>query len=87
MHDGWNDPRSPYYRQGCDDGDEGRDYMRFANEKCENCRFFKNMGPNMVPYGDTSVNEGDVWECGKGFDPGDCQAEDFERRERRGRWR
>lgn len=41
--------------------------MRFGHEVCERCENYVNKGPNWVPYGDTYVNEGDVWECRLGF--------------------
>ena len=41
-------------------------------DDCGGCELFINRGPNMVPYGDTMVNEGDCWECSEGHDPGDC---------------
>ena len=39
---------------------------------CDSCELFINRGPNMVPYGDIVVSEGDSWECSEGHDPGDC---------------
>ena len=39
---------------------------------CDGCELFINRGPNMVPYGEGQVNEGDSWECSEGHDPGDC---------------
>lgn len=45
--------------------------------RCDTCRFYINLGPNMVPYGDTWVNEGDCHECQKGYD-GDCPDDMYE---------
>ena len=39
---------------------------------CDDCPNYVNMGPNMVPWGETMVNEGDVWECIEGKRPTDC---------------
>ena len=41
-------------------------------DDCDGCALFVNRGPNMVPAGDTMVNEGDCWECSEGLEPGDC---------------
>ena len=50
--------------------------MRFCHEVCGRCNNFVNLGPNMVPWGDTEVNEGDVWECRLGYhDYDDCRDE------------
>lgn len=54
--------------------------MRFVPDLCDTCAHLKNVGPNMVPYGSTSVNEGDVHECDLGYHPGDCnEEEDYEK--------
>ena len=50
--------------------------MRFGDEVCERCDDYVNTGPNMVPWGNTMVNEGDTWECRLGYaDHEECQEE------------
>lgn len=41
-------------------------------DDCDGCALWTNRGPNMVPWGNTMVNEGDYWECSEGHVPGDC---------------
>ena len=43
---------------------------------CDNCENYRNVGPTIVPYGDTWVSAGNDWECGKGLDPDDCDPDD-----------
>ena len=42
---------------------------------CDGCPYYINRGPNLVPWGNTMVNEGDVWECDKELDPDDCDSD------------
>jgi len=44
-------------------------------DDCGGCALFINRGPNMVPAGDTMVNEGDCWECSEGYT--DCPDDAF----------
>jgi len=55
MHEGWNDPRSPYYHQGYE-RDEGRDHMSLTqpNEDCGDCLWFHEEIDD-VPYGKTTI--------------------------------
>jgi len=36
-------------------------------DDCDGCALWTNRGANMVPAGDTMVNEGDCWECSEGY--------------------
>ena len=36
-------------------------------DDCGGCALWTNRGPNMVPYGEGQVNEGDYWECSEGY--------------------
>jgi len=79
MHEGWNDPRSPYYMQGCEN-DEGRDHMSLTqpNEDCDTCIWF-NESENYVPYGNTFVLESRIAECELGYQC-DCPPEKYRRK-------
>jgi len=73
MHEGWDDPRSPYYHQGYE-RDEGRDHMSLTqpNQDCGDCLWFYEE-KNFVEYGSTSVLESRIAECELGYQC-DCPA-------------
>lgn len=56
--------------------------MRMAPDLCGTCRHWEHQGSNVVPYGSISVVESEVYECGLGHYPGECdEDEDYERGE------
>ena len=49
--------------------------------KCDDCIHWWKVGETWVPYGSGSVKLSDDYGCFQGWEPGECEGKDYERKD------